>query len=239
MKGCEDMEKRFSPVQLENYKPLREIVLEALKDAIVNGKLKPGERLMEQQVAEELGVSRTPVREAIRKLEIEGFIIMIPRKGAYVSDISLKDIAQVFEVRAAMEALAAGLAAQRIADDQMEKLERKLVEVKNAVDNSDLDNIIHFDTDFHEIIYDASRNDRLVQILNNLREQIQRYRTASLASPGRLKDTLREHQELVDAISTRNVALAQKVAKEHIENAENSILEAFKEKSYFPFKDEI
>ena len=233
MKGCEDMEKRLSPVQLENYKPLREIVLEALKDAIVNGKLKPGERLMEQQVAEELGVSRTPVREAIRKLEIEGFIIIIPRKGAYVSDISLKDIAQVFEVRAAMEALAAGLAAQRIADDQMEKLERKLVEVKNAVDNSDLDNIIQFDTDFHEIIYDASRNDRLVQILNNLREQIQRYRTASLASPGRLKDTLREHQELVDAISTRNVALAQKVAKEHIENAENTILEAFKEKSFF------
>lgn len=227
------MEKRLSPVQLENYKPLREIVLEALKDAIVNGKLKPGERLMEQQVAEELGVSRTPVREAIRKLEIEGFIIIIPRKGAYVSDISLKDIAQVFEVRAAMEALAAGLAAQRIADDQMEKLERKLVEVKNAVDNSDLDNIIQFDTDFHEIIYDASRNDRLVQILNNLREQIQRYRTASLASPGRLKDTLREHQELVDAISTRNVALAQKVAKEHIENAENTILEAFKEKSFF------
>jgi DNA-binding GntR family transcriptional regulator len=173
------------------------------------------------------------VREAIRKLEIEGFIIIIPRKGAYVSDISLKDIAQVFEVRAAMEALAAGLAAQRIADDQMEKLERKLVEVKNAVDNSDLDNIIQFDTDFHEIIYDASRNDRLVQILNNLREQIQRYRTASLASPGRLKDTLREHQELVDAISTRNVALAQKVAKEHIENAENTILEAFKEKSFF------
>ncbi|WP_028306563.1 GntR family transcriptional regulator [Desulfitibacter alkalitolerans] len=233
------MEKRLSPVQLENYKPLREIVLEALKDAIVNGKLKPGERLMEQQVAEELGVSRTPVREAIRKLEIEGFVIIIPRRGAYVSDISLKDIAQVFEVRAAMEALAAGLAAQRIADDQLEKLERKLVEVKNAVDNSDLDNIIQYDTDFHEIIYGASRNDRLVQILNNLREQIQRYRTASLASPGRLKDTLKEHQELVDAISTRNVALAQKLAKEHIENAENSILEAFKERSYFPFKDEI
>lgn len=230
------MEKRLLPVKLENYKPLREIVLEALKEAIVNGKLKPGERLMEQQVAEELGVSRTPVREAIRKLEIEGFVIIIPRKGAYVSDISLKDIVQVFEVRAAMEALAAGLAAQRIADEQLEKLERKLVEVKNAVDSSDLDNIIQFDTDFHEIIYEASRNDRLVQILNNLREQIQRYRTASLASPGRLKDTLKEHQELVEAISTRNVALAQKLAKEHIENAENTIIEAFKEKSFFPLK---
>ncbi|KUO50719.1 MAG: GntR family transcriptional regulator [Desulfitibacter sp. BRH_c19] len=222
------MGQRLSPVKLENYKPLREIVLEALKDAIVNGQLKPGERLMEQQVAEELGVSRTPVREAIRKLEIEGFVIMIPRKGAYVSDISLKDIAQVFEVRAAMEALAAGLAAQRIVDEQVEQLERKLVEVKKAVDNSDLEGTIQYDTEFHEIIYSASRNDRLVQFLNNLREQIQRYRSASLASPGRLKDTLEEHKELVDAISARNVELAQRLAKEHIENAENSILEAFK-----------
>ena len=232
MKGCEDMEKRLSPIQLENYKPLREIVLEALKDAIVNGKLKPGERLMEQQVAEELCVSRTPVREAIRKLEIEGFIIIVPRKGAYVSDVSLKDIAQVFEVRAAMEALAAGLAAQRISDEQLEMLEKKLTKTENIAGDSDLDSIIQFDTDFHEIIYDASRNDRLVQILNNLREQIQRYRTTSLASPGRFKDTIKEHRELLDAISTRDITLAQRVAKEHIENAEGTIMEAFKEKSF-------
>jgi len=226
------MEKRLSPIQLENYKPLREIVLEALKDAIVNGKLKPGERLMEQQVAEELCVSRTPVREAIRKLEIEGFIIIVPRKGAYVSDVSLKDIAQVFEVRAAMEALAAGLAAQRISDDQLGVLEKKLAEVESVANSLDLDSIIQFDTDFHEIIYDASKNDRLVQILHNLREQIQRYRTTSLASPGRLKDTIKEHKELLDAISTRDASLAQRVAKEHIENAEGTIVEAFKEKSF-------
>lgn len=233
------MDRRLSPVKLENYKPLREIVLEALKDAIVNGQLKPGERLMEQQVAEELGVSRTPVREAIRKLEIEGFVIMIPRKGAYVSDVSLKDIAQVFEVRAAMEALAAGLAAQRMEDEQIEQLERKLVEVKKAIDKSDLENIIQYDTEFHEIIYNASRNARLVQILNNLREQIQRYRSTSLASPGRLKDTLEEHKELVDAISAGNVELAQRLAKEHIENAENSILEGFKENSVSQISEDI
>jgi len=226
------MEKRLSPIQLENYKPLREIVLEALKDAIVNGKLKPGERLMEQQVAEELCVSRTPVREAIRKLEIEGFIIIVPRKGAYVSDVSLKDIAQVFEVRAAMEALAAGLAAQRISDEQLGVLEKKLAEVESVAESLDLDSIIQFDTDFHEIIYNASKNDRLVQILHNLREQIQRYRTTSLASPGRLKDTIKEHRELLEAISTRDVTLAQRVAKEHIENAEGTIVEAFKEKSF-------
>ncbi len=231
------MKRRLSPINLESYKPLREIVLETLKEAIVNGKLKPGERLMEQQMAEELGVSRTPIREAIRKLELEGFVIMIPRKGAYVSDISLKDIAQVFEVRAAMESLAAGLAAQRITDEQIEQLERKLAEVKKAANSSDLDLIIKVDTEFHEIIYNASRNDRLVQILNNLGEQIQRYRRASLAHPGRLKDTLEEHQKLVDAIAERNVDLAQKLALDHIESAENSILEALNKSENNILKD--
>ncbi|MEW6623738.1 MAG: GntR family transcriptional regulator [Bacillota bacterium] len=224
------MESRLSPIKLEAYKPLRDIVFEALKDAIVKGQLKPGERLMEQQIAEELGVSRTPVREAIRKLELEGFIIMIPRRGAYVSDVSLKDVAQVFEVRAAMESLAAGLAAQRITDEQMEDLERKFVEAKAALENSDLEMAIRFDSEFHEIIYQASRNDRLVQILSNLREQIHRYRSASLAHPGRLKDTMEEHKNLLDAIYQRNVGLAEKLAKEHIENAENIILEGLKEK---------
>ncbi len=222
------MKQRLSPIKLESLQPLGDIVFDVLKSAVVSGQLKPGERLMEQQVAEELGVSRTPVREAIRRLELEGFLIMIPRKGAYVADISLKDIAQVFEVRAAMESLAAGLAAERITNDQLDMLERKLVEVKAAVDSSDIEAIIKIDTDFHEIIYNASRNERLVQILSNLREQIQRYRSASLAYPGRLKDTLEEHKELVEAISDRNVALAQRLAKEHIENAENIIVEGLK-----------
>ncbi len=95
-------EKRLLPVNLDSYKPLRELVLEAIREAIINGTLKPRERLMEIQLAEELGVSRTPIREALRKLELEGFIVMVPRKGAYVADISFKDITDVFEVRAAL-----------------------------------------------------------------------------------------------------------------------------------------
>jgi DNA-binding GntR family transcriptional regulator len=90
------MGKKLSPVKLEGYKPLRDIVLDAIREAIVNGQLNPGERLMEQQLAEDLGVSRTPIREAIRKLELEGFVLMLPRKGAYVADISIRDIAEVF-----------------------------------------------------------------------------------------------------------------------------------------------
>ena len=121
----------LEPIKLDAYKPLREVVSETLRQAIKDGVLKPGERLMEIQLADELGVSRTPIREAIRKLELEGFVVMVPRRGTYVADISLKDIAQVFEIRSALEELAAGLAAERITPDELEYLERILVEITN------------------------------------------------------------------------------------------------------------
>lgn len=217
-------ERRILPIKLDSYKPLRELVSDALREAIVNGTLHAGERLMEIQLAEEMGVSRTPVREAIRKLELEGFVVMIPRKGAYVSDISLKDINEVFEVRTALDALAAGLAAERITDDELEKLERLLVEIVEAIDQGDLERAVEIDTQFHDILYNASRNDRLVGIIGNLRELFQRFRSITMGYPGRLKDTVEEHKHLVEAISQRDVELAQHVARVHMENAEGILL---------------
>ncbi|GAV22801.1 GntR family transcriptional regulator [Carboxydothermus pertinax] len=221
---------RLNPIILDNYKPLRELVFETLREAIINGVLKPGERLMEVQLAEELGVSRTPVREAIRKLELEGFVVMIPRKGAYVAGISLKDVADVFEVRAALESLAAGLAAERITDEEIEELERVLVQQQNLADSDRLEDIIKVDTDFHDVLYRASRNERLIQIVSHLREQIQRFRTASLSQPGRMRIALEEHKEIVEAIAERNVEKAQALAREHIENAEQSMINGLKER---------
>lgn len=218
--------QKMIPIKLDNYKPLRELVFESLREAIINSTLKPGERLMEVQLAEDMGVSRTPVREAIRKLELEGFVVMVPRKGAYVAGISLKDIADVFEIRTALEGLAAGLAAERITEEELEELERHLVKVNEYTETNNLKALIEIDTAFHDILYKASRNDRLVQIISNLREQIQRFRTTSLAVPGRMKDTLLEHKELVEAISERNIEKAQALAQQHVENAENSMLEA-------------
>lgn len=220
------MYKKMIPIKLDNYKPLRELVFESLREAIINGTLRPGERLMEVQLAEDMGVSRTPVREAIRKLELEGFAVMVPRKGAYVAGISVKDISEVFEIRAALEGLAAGLAAERIAADELEELERHLVKVNEYTEANDLKSLVETDTSFHDILYKASRNERLVQIISNLREQIQRFRTTSLAVPGRMKEALIEHKEIVEAISDRNVAQAQNLAQQHVENAENSMLEA-------------
>lgn len=220
---------KFVPVELDHYKPLREIVFEVLREAIIDGKLKPGERLMEIQLAEELGVSRTPVREAIRKLELEGFLVIVPRKGAYVAGISLKDITDVFEVRAALEALAAGLAAERVTEEGLDELERSLVQISELSDSNDLGSVVERDTSFHEVIYKASRNKCLVQIVSNLKDKIQRFRAASLARPGRTKLAIHEHREIVEAIADRNVELAQTLAREHIENAEHVMLLAFQE----------
>lgn len=220
------MERRLVPVKLDSYKPLREIVLEALREAIVSGVLEPGERLMEIQLAEEMGVSRTPVREAIRKLELEGFVVMIPRKGAYVAGVSHKDVKDVFEIRRALEVLAAGLAAEKATDEEIEQMERAL-----HYDNepNSLEEIVQADTDFHALVYKASRNERLTQILSNLREQIQRFRATSLAVPGRLKTAIQEHRELVDNIARHDVEGAQNIATLHIENAANVMFETMRE----------
>jgi DNA-binding GntR family transcriptional regulator len=180
--------------------------------------------MMEIQLAEEMGVSRTPVREAIRKLELEGLVLMVPRKGAYVAGLSLKDVADVFEIRRALEGLAAELAADRITDEELENLERYLVKIADEIDRGDLNKVIETDTDFHTLLYQASRNQRLSQIISNLREQIQRYRATSLSDPGRMKKALEEHRQIVEAISSRDGETARRLAQEHIENAENSMM---------------
>lgn len=221
-------EPRLIPIKLDNYKPLREIVFETLREAIIQGRLEPGERLMEIQLAEEMGVSRTPVREAIRKLELEGFVVMVPRKGAYVAGVSVKDIVDVFEVRAALEALAAGLAAERATPEELEEMERASLQIYEASDGQ-IDNIVERDTDFHNLIYKASRNQRLIQIITLLKEQIQRFRTTSLSQPGRLKHAVDEHKAIIEAISDRNVELANNLAREHIETAEQIFLNAMGE----------
>ena len=216
--------KRLLPVVLDNYKPLRDIVFESLREAIKAGVLRPGERMMEIQLADELGVSRTPVREAIRKLEQENFVVMVPRKGAYVAGVSLKDIAEVFEIRSALEGLAASLAAERITEDELEQMERVLL-YRSDGKEADLERLVKADTDFHALLYQASHNERLVQILENLREQIQRFRTTSLAVPGRMKMAVEEHRLIAEALRRRNSEEAQALAIAHIVAAENVIFD--------------
>lgn len=215
---------RLQPIRLDAYKPLREIVSDALRQAIRDGLLPPGERLMEIPLAEELGVSRTPIREAIRILEQEGLVVMIPRRGTYVADMSLKDVTEVFELRSILEELAAELAAERITNEEIEALEQHLVEIGNYMNENNLDKVVQADILFHEILYKASRNDRLVEMINNLREQTLRFRTLSMSQTGRLAKTWDEHRQLVEAISDRDVERARQIARIHMEESEKTLL---------------
>ena len=223
---------RLQPIRLDAYKPLREIVSDALRQAIRDGLLPPGERLMEIPLAEELGVSRTPIREAIRILEQEGLVVMIPRRGTYVADMSLKDVTEVFELRSILEELAAELAAERITNEEIEALEQHLVEIGNYMNENNLDKVVQADILFHEILYKASRNDRLVEMINNLREQTLRFRTLSMSQTGRLAKTWDEHRQLVEAISDRDVERARQIARIHMEESEKTLLESMKLKSH-------
>ena len=224
------------PIKLDGYKPLRDIVFETLREAIINQTLKPGERLMEIQLAEEMGVSRTPVREAIRKLELEGLVVMVPRKGAYVAGISMKDIHEVYELRSALEALAASLAAVRITDEELEEMERQMVREARETEENNLQGIVSIDTTFHDLLYQAAHNQRLVQFINILQEQLQRFRAATLSRPGRSKYALEEHKKIVEALANKDAKLAAKLATEHIENAENAMIFAM-DKDGFVFQE--
>lgn len=222
------MAGKLSKVNLNDYKPLREVIFDTLREAIIVGELKPGERLMEVQLAEKMGVSRTPVREAIRKLELEGLVTMIPRRGVQVADLSVKDIMDVLEVRASLDGLATALSAERITEDELKELKHVYNQFVNYVEKENLQGSIKKDVEFHEIIYRSSRNDKLIQIASNLREQVHRFRVIYLKDYRSHKDLVKEHAEILNAIEIKNPDLAQSLAKAHIKNQELTIISSIK-----------
>lgn len=213
-------------LKIESFKPLREIVFENLREAILEGRLEPGQRLMEIQLADQLGVSRTPVREAIRKLELEGLVIMVPRKGAYVADVSIKDIMEVLEIRAVLEGLAASLAAERMTEEELDELELLSYQFKQCYQRDDVEGMILKDIDFHERIFNSARNQKLIQIALSIREQIHRFRVTYISEYNKGKDLAADHQRIVEAISERDANKAYEAATGHIENAGSNMMES-------------
>lgn len=210
---------------LDEYLPLRDVVFKTLRDAILKGDLKPGERLMEVSLAQKLGVSRTPIREAIRKLELEGLVKMTPRKGAEVAQITLKDLTDVLEVRRHLEELAVELSCKKATKEDLEELRRCHEEFKRTIETDDLTEMAVADVTLHDVIYKTTGNKRLIQILNNLREQMYRYRLEYIKDEHKRKVLVNEHKMLLDAISERNVDAAKQAIKQHINNQEDTIIE--------------
>ena len=221
------MELNFT-VKMDEYLPLRDVVFNTQREAILRGELKPGERLMEIQLANKLGVSRTPIREAIRKLELEGLVLMIPRKGAEVAQITEKSLRDVLEVRRALENLAVQLACLRMSPQTLADLKAAARAFEEILGGEDVTAVAEADVAFHDVIYMATDNQRLISLLNNLREQMYRYRVEYLKKKECHKQLLWEHQEIIRAIEAGEIDVATKITEQHIDNQVEAVSDALR-----------
>lgn len=215
----------INKLNLDDYKPLREVVFENIRKAIIEGVLKPGERLMEIQLSEQLGVSRTPVREAIRMLELEGLVVMLPSKGAYVANISKKDLMDILEVRVGLEGLAAYCATDRMTKDHIKKLETISKELEEAVYKNDVETMLAKDEEFHTLIFEATGNKRLISMMINIWETVYRFRLMYMSDYSSAVNIVDEHKKIIEAFKKGKANLAEKLAKEHIELAQQFMIE--------------
>ncbi len=211
-------------IDMDEFLPLRDVVFNTLRRAILTGQLKPGERLMEVHLANKLGVSRTPIREAIRKLELEGLVIMIPRRGAEVARITEKSLKDVLEVRRALDALSVELACDRITEEDMKRLLQACQDFEKAAKGKDASVIAKADVALHDIIVEATGNQRLAQLVNNLSEQMYRYRFVYIKEESKHDMLVAEHREIYESIASRDRERAARAAKLHIDNQEKSII---------------
>ena len=210
-------------VNMNEYLPLRDVVFNTLRKAILRGELKPGERLMEIQLANKLVVSRTPIREAIRILELEGLVLMIPRKGAEVAQITEKNMQDVLEVRKALEELSVQLACERITPEQVEEMKMAAEDFRKVLKSGDVTKIAEADVKFHDIIFAATNNQRLITLLNNLREQMYRFRVEYLKQKECYPQLLEEHDKLIALISGGEVEEACELMGCHIANQASTV----------------
>ena len=211
-------------MQMNEFLPLRDVVFNTLRQAILTGELKPGERLMEIHLADRLGVSRTPIREAIRKLELEGLVTMIPRRGAEVAQISEKSMNDVLEVRRDLDALCAELACERISDEELQQLKKACDFFEEMVATGDIKKIAQADVALHDIIVEATGNRRLVSLVHNLSEQMYRYRFEYIKDTHQHQNLVKEHLVIYESLLKKDKETARVAATTHIDNQAKAII---------------
>jgi DNA-binding GntR family transcriptional regulator len=208
----------MSDIQETGYS-LRTKIYKQLKNDILNGVYKPGESLIEMKLAKEMGVSRTPVREAIRQLELEGLVSSIPNKGVIVEGITEEDVEDIYTIRKMIEGLAARWAAEKITDEQLEELREILDLMEFYTGKKDIDKVSEMDTRLHDVIFRACKSRPLESVLTNYHHFIKRARLVSMKSEGRALASLREHQEIYEALKNRDGDAAEKAMIKHISGA--------------------
>ena len=209
-------------MKLDEQKSLRVLVLDAIRKAIITGRFPPGARLVEDQLAKELGVSRNPVREALHALEGEGLVTMSPRRGAVVATVTPQDAAQMFEVRELLEAFATRMAARNGTERDVTALRRLLVTTEEALETADPVQLGRRNTDFHSSISLMTKNNYLIELMRSMARRMEWIfrQDAVRRGPG----SLDEHAAIVDAIAVGNEDLAASLAAEHVQAARDHYL---------------
>lgn len=198
---------------------LREKIFQKLRQDILDGRYKAGDSLVELKLAEEMGVSRTPVREAIRQLELEGLVSSIPNKGVFVEGITRQDIEDIYAIREYMEGLAARWAIERMDEESLKELETMCELMEFYTAKGDLDQVGKLNSRFHDLIFQSTNSKPLMQILSDFQYYMENIRLASLKSPGRATQSLEEHKEIVQAFKERDIEKGERALVEHIRNS--------------------
>lgn len=196
--------------------PITRVLRDALEEDIVNGRIKPGERLSESALAERFDVSRTPIREALRYLVASGLVEIIPKRGTFVSKVSLPQLVEMFEVMAELEGMCARLAARRITEAEAKELQDALRTCEEAADAEDTDSYYYENEIFHDCIYRASHNSFLAQQARQLQARLKPYRRLQLRVRNRMRGSLEEHRQIVSAILDGDEARAEALLESHV-----------------------
>ena len=198
---------------MERHQTLREKILESIREAILKGQLKPGEKVAEPELAERFGISRTPIREAFRQLESEGYLTVIPRKGAVVADLSERDIEEFYAIKSVLEGFAARMAALKMTEKEIEKLETINEKLETLARQGDVKSFFRVHNEFHELFIRASGNEKLSELIDQLVMKFNRSRMASLALPGRMEISVNEHRKIIEAFKNRDGEMADNLVK--------------------------
>lgn len=218
----------FSRLGSSGYS-LRSKIYNQLRNDILNGVYKPGDSLIEMKLAEELGVSRTPVREAIRQLELEGLVSSIPNKGVVVEGVTEQDVNDIYAIRKLIEGLAVRWATEKMTKEQLKSLKDTLDLMEFYTMKNEADKVSKMDTKFHDIIFEACNSKPLRSVLTHLHHFIQRARLVSIRVSGRAENALKEHQEIYKAIEAKDADAAEKAIQKHIQSAGENLYPYLKE----------
>ncbi|UCG39006.1 MAG: GntR family transcriptional regulator [bacterium] len=202
-------------MRLKKHKTLREQIASSLRESIIKGELHPGQKLTEPELADRLGISRTPIREAFRQLESEGFLTVIPRRGAVVSSISQEEIEDFYEIKSLLEGYAARIAASRITARDIEKLEKLNDQLLELARQEDVEAFFRKNNEFHNTFIALCGNDKLLEIRLGLVQRFLRFRLQALSVPGRLMKSVEQHKLIIDALSRKDGNLAESLVVEH------------------------